>query len=78
MKYTSSFRIAACDCCSQILRDKINNMGRNETTILTEFKNNNLDNSYSIAEVKDIVKSVYFGNLANDKYGRNNVLYEDK
>ena len=75
MRYSTEFKISACKCCSEILRDQVYNSGRNVFFILNNFKDEHLDDSYSVEEAKNIIKSIYFGNLANDKYGKNNATY---
>ncbi|MCR5836983.1 MAG: hypothetical protein K6G88_10800 [Lachnospiraceae bacterium] len=67
---TSDFRIAACNCCTALLRDKVDTSGQNEILILEIFKSkHNLEQS--LPEIKALIKSIYFENLSNDKYGIN-------
>ena len=70
------FRIACCNLCSYLIRDKINNInnensaGRNEQLMKIKA---DFNLSLQLNEIFEIAKKIYKENLANYKYGINNL-----
>ena len=74
---TPDFRIACCDLCTDLIRCKLRNF--NNDKFNSEF--NNLIIAFKTKfhltikenEIFEIAKRIYKENLANDKYGINNL-----
>ena len=74
---TPDFRIACCDLCTDLIRCKLRNF--NNDTFNSEFNKaiSAFKTKYQLSinenEVFEIAKRIYKENLANDKYGINNL-----
>lgn len=68
------FRIACCNLCARIIRNKINNVSGNDQSeeMIIDIKNR-FHLTLQLNEILEIAKNIYKENLANDKYGTNNL-----
>ncbi len=68
------FRIACCNLCTGLIRNKINNVSDNLNSddMIMELKTK-FNLTLQLSEILEIAKKIYRENLANDKYGINNL-----
>ena len=66
------FRIACCNLCTQLIRNKLNNLYelKSSEELLSEFRSR-FHLTLQLNEIFEIAKEIYKENLANDKYGVN-------